>query len=154
FLTAILVVPALFALARVQTRDATRTDLPAPCGQDEPASEVRLRHLFGNRQLLVFAVCIALFQLANAAMLPLMGSVLTMHKSNWASVIIAACVVVPQLVVVGMAPWVGRQAQSIGRRPVLLLCFTALAIRAVLFAFVTNPYVVVAVQVLDGISAA
>jgi MFS family permease len=68
--------------------------------------------------------------------------------------VIAACVVVPQLVVVGMAPWVGRQSELIGRRPLLLLCFAALVLRALLFAFVSNPYVVVAVQVFDGISAA
>jgi MFS family permease len=87
-------------------------------------------------------------------MLPLMGSILTAHSSELAVLVIAACVVVPQLVVVGMAPWVGRQAQLLGRRPLLLLCFAALAIRAVLFVFVTNSYVVVAVQLLDGISAA
>src|SRR5262249_19805253 len=93
-------------------------------------------------------------QLANAAMLPLMGSIVTMQSSHWATLVIAACVVVPQLVVVGMAPWVGRQAQVRGRRPLLLLCFLALATRAVLFAFVASRYVVAAIQVLDGVSAA
>ena len=39
------------------------------------------------------------FILANASMLPLMGSVLTMRSSRWATVLIAACIVVPQLVV-------------------------------------------------------
>jgi MFS family permease len=154
FLTAILVVPALFALARVRTRNPEPMEPAAARGEDTSIPGVPARRLFANRQLLVFAACIALFQLANAAMLPLMGSILTMHANSWAAVIVAACVVVPQLVVVGMAPWVGRQAQSFGRRPVLLLCFAALAIRAVLFAFVTHPYAVVAIQVLDGISAA
>jgi MFS family permease len=87
-------------------------------------------------------------------MLPLMGGILTMHANSWAAIIVAACVVVPQLVVVGMAPWVGRRAQSFGRRPLMLLCFGALIVRAVLFAFVIDPFVVVAIQVLDGISAA
>jgi len=154
FLTAILVVPALFALARVRTRTMEPIKPAAERSEDTPKPEVPARRLFSNRQLLIFAACIALFQLANAAMLPLMGSILTMHANSWAAVIVAACVVVPQLVVVGMAPWVGRQAQSFGRRPVLLLCFAALAIRAVLFAFVTHPYAVVAIQVLDGVSAA
>ena len=149
FLTALLVVPALLALAR--TQKAAQTDQVRDCAQGD-ASEAR--HLFCNRQLLIFAGAVALFQLANAAMLPLMGSIQTMHSNHSAALVIAACVVVPQLVVVGMAPWVGRQAQFVGRRPLLLLCFIALAIRAVLFAFVTNSYVVVAVQALDGISAA
>jgi MFS family permease len=161
FLTAILVIPALFALARVRTRNvepameptvqrAEATSVP----EDTAVPEVRARHLFGNRQLLIFAACIALFQLANAAMLPLMGGILTMHANSWAAIIVAACVVVPQLVVVGMAPWVGRQAQSFGRRPLLLLCFGALILRALLFAFVIDPFGVMAIQVLDGISAA
>ena len=68
--------------------------------------------------------------------------------------VIAASVVVSQLVVVAMSPWVGRQAERWGRRPFLLLCFAALAIRCALFAVVANPYLVVAVQVFDGISAA
>ena len=87
-------------------------------------------------------------------MLPLMGSVLTMRSANWATVLIAACIVVPQLVVAGFAPWIGRLADSWGRRPLLFLCFAALAARGVLFAFVTSPYLVVAVQVLDGVCAA
>jgi MFS family permease len=152
FLTAILVVPALFALARVRTRNVQPIEPTAKHSEDIP--EAPARHLFGNRQLLIFAACIALFQLANAAMLPLMGGILTMHANSWAAIIVAACVVVPQLVVVGMAPWVGRQAQSFGRRPLMLLCFGALVVRALLFAFVIDPFGVVAIQVLDGISAA
>jgi MFS family permease len=65
-----------------------------------------------------------------------------------------ACIVVPQLVVAGFAPWVGRVADSWGRRPLLFFCFAALAARGVLFAFVTDPYLVVAVQLLDGVCAA
>ena len=164
FLTAILVVPALVALARVRTRNTElisteliNTELLGPTAQrpDETSiAGVPARQLFGNRQLLIFAACIALFQLANAAMLPLLGGILTMHANSWAALIVAACVVVPQLVVVGMAPWVGRQAQSRGRRPLMLLCFGALIVRALLFAFVIDPFVVVAIQILDGISAA
>ena len=167
FLTAILVVPALFALARVRTRhteltnteltntELANTELLEPTAQRAEATpEVSARQLFRNRQLLIFAACIALFQLANAAMLPLMGGILTMHANSWAAVIVAACVVVPQLVVVGMAPWVGRRAQSLGRRPIMLLCFAALILRALLFAFVIDPFWVVAIQILDGISAA
>jgi MFS family permease len=94
-----------------------------------------------------------LFQLANAAMLPLMGSVLTMRSSQWATVLIAACIVVPQLMVALAAPWVGRCAQQYGRRPLLLIGFAMVPARGILFATVTDPYVLVAVQLLDGITA-
>jgi MFS family permease len=94
------------------------------------------------------------FHLANAAMLPLMGSVLTTRSSEYATILIAACIVVPQLVVAAISPWVGRYAQIWGRRPFLIAAFAALALRGLLFSLVTNPYLLVPVQVLDGITAA
>src|SRR5262245_32607772 len=38
-----------------------------------------------------------------------------------------------------MAPWVGRQAKTWGRRPLLLIGFGALPVRALLFASVLDP---------------
>jgi predicted MFS family arabinose efflux permease len=61
---------------------------------------------------------------------------------------------VPQAIVALTSPSVGRKAQQWGRRPLLLIGFAALAIRGVLFATVHDPYVLVAVQVFDGITAA
>jgi MFS family permease len=107
-----------------------------------------------NRPLLIFAGCLLLFHLGNAAMLPLMGSVITMRSANWATVIIAACIVVPQLIVAALSPWVGRRAQIWGRRPLLLIGFAALPIRGLLFAVVTTPSILLAVQILDGVTAA
>ena len=107
-----------------------------------------------KRSLLVFGCCILLFHLANAAMLPLMGSVLTTRSSQWATVLIAACMVGPQIIVALFSPWVGRQAQRIGRQPLLIAGFAALPIRGLLFATVTDPYLLVAVQLLDGVTAA
>jgi predicted MFS family arabinose efflux permease len=69
-------------------------------------------------------------------------------------VLIAACIIVPQAIVALMAPSVGSLAQKWGRRPFLLLGFAALAVRGVLFATVTDPYMLVAVQLFDGITAA
>jgi len=49
---------------------------------------------------------------------------------------------------------VGRKAQLWGRRSLLILAFGALVIRGLLFAVVRDPYLLVAVQVFDGITAA
>src|SRR4029079_3344991 len=65
-----------------------------------------------------------------------------------------ACIVVPQVVVAMVSPWVGHHAQIWGRLPFLRLAFAALVLRALLFAAVTEPYLLVAVQILDGITAA
>ena len=51
-----------------------------------PASRPsRLAPCCHNRPLLIFAGCLLLFHLANAAMLPLMGSVVTMRSARWAT---------------------------------------------------------------------
>jgi MFS family permease len=149
FLTAALAAPAFLALARIRKGDVERRK-----GADIGAAATPVRGVLTDRRLLAFAGCILLFQLANAAMLPLMGGILTMRSTEWASALIAACIVVPQLVVAVFAPWVGRLADSWGRRPLLFVCFAALALRGVLFALVTSPYLVVAVQILDGVCAA
>jgi MFS family permease len=106
-----------------------------------------------ERALLIFAGSILLLQLANAAMLPLMAGVVTTRSSQWAPVLIAFCIVVPQAIVALMSPSVGAKARAWGRRPLLLIGFGALAIRGLLFATVHDPYVLVAVQVFDGITA-
>jgi MFS family permease len=59
---------------------------------------------------------------------------------------------VPQVIVVLMAPWTGRMANTWGRRPLLLLGFAALPVRALLFAWTTNPMILIAAQILDGVS--
>jgi len=61
---------------------------------------------------------------------------------------------VPQAIVALMSPTVGAKAQAWGRRPLLLIGFGALAIRGLLFATVRDPFVLVAVQLFDGITAA
>jgi MFS family permease len=125
-----------------------------PSGQPAGKPRADLRSLLRQRPLQVFGCCILLFHFANAAMLPLMGSVLTTRSSQWATVLIGACIVGPQLVVALFSPWVGRQAQRWGRRPLLLVGFAALPVRGLLFATVTDPYLLVVVQLLDGLTAA
>jgi len=95
-----------------------------------------------------------MFQFANAAMLPLLGSFITMQSSTLAPAVIAACMVVPQIVVATLSPAIGARAQTWGRRPLLLVGIAALVMRTLLFAFVRDPHLLVVIQVLDGISAA
>jgi len=155
FVTALLLVPALIALRYIRTSEVDPER--AHGGQAEKPPQRPLSSLKDParlRPLLIFAGCFMLFQLGNAAMLPLMGSVLTMRSPRWATVMIAVCIVVPQLFVALVSPEVGRRAQSWGRRPLLLLGFAALPIRGLLFALVHDPVVLVLVQLLDGISAA
>ena len=95
-----------------------------------------------------------LFHVANAAMLPLVGSDMTTRTGQWATALVAACILGPQLVIAPISPRVGQLAQSWGRRPVLLLGFAVLPLRGALLACTNDPFMIVAVQMLDGISGA
>jgi len=154
-LTALLLLPTLWALRRI--RDSEIDVAGAHGGMSEPTAGLSLkglRHMAHNRALFMLAVCTFLFHLANAAMLPLVAGIVTTQTSQWAPVLIAACIVGPQLVVAATAAWVGRQAQLRGRRPLLLLGFGAVAVRGLLIAMTANPYLLVAIQLLDGVSGA
>jgi predicted MFS family arabinose efflux permease len=151
--TAAFIIPTLIALAQIRSDeiDSIRAHGGLAQGQNETTA---IATLLTNRPLLIFAACVTVFQLANAAMLPLMASIITMRLSAWATTLVASCIVVPQLVVAAFSPSVGRWAQRWGRRPILLIGFAALPIRGLLFIVVTDPRMLVAVQLLDGICAA
>jgi predicted MFS family arabinose efflux permease len=153
--TFVLAIPALLSLVRIRERDVDATCAHGAVVREvEDVNATSVLRLIRQPALLIFAASILLLQLANAAMLPLMAGVVTTRSSQWAPVLIAACIVVPQAIVAWTSPSVGRKAQQWGRRPLLLLGFAALAIRGLLFAVVSDPYLLVMVQVFDGITAA
>jgi MFS family permease len=152
--TVCLLIPAVLALRSIAAGeiDPERAHGAASLRVQKPLTKPG--ELMHNRPLLIFAGCLLLFHLANAAMLPLVGSVVTMRSARWATILIGACIVVPQLVVAALSPWIGQRAQIWGRRPLLLIGFAALPVRGLLFAWVTDPEVLVVIQILDGITAA
>ncbi len=152
-LTAGLIAPALIALGMISRTDLTLPPLHTRPEGKAPRNE-RIWQLLSDRRLLAFSGCAILFHLSNAAMLPLIAGEMTEHSGSAASIIIAASIVVPQLVVAAVSPWVGRLADRIGRKPVLLFGFAALPLRGLLFAAISSPYPLLVVQALDGISGA
>ncbi len=107
-----------------------------------------------DRRLLAYIACTFLFQLANAAMLPLAGVEITKRSDEHASLIIAACILVPQLMVALLSPFAGWAADRWGRRAVLLAGFCALPARAVALALVHDPLWIIPLQALDGLGGA
>ena len=154
FVSAALVFPLLLAIARVRSADI---HFGRSCGQPDhhestPPPRAERLSLSKNLNLLIFAGCLFLFQFANASMLPLVGERLAYRNGTGASFIISALIILPQIVVALSASWVGQLAQSQGRRPLLLIGFGALAVRALLFAVTVDPPLLICIQLLDGIS--
>lgn len=153
--TFLLAIPTLIALSRIRENEV---DIRRSHGEMPPEAadrgDTNIWHLIRQRPFIVFALSVLLLQLANAAMMPLMASAVTARSSQWATVLVAACIIVPQAIVALLSPTVGRKAQLWGRRPLLLIGFGALTIRGLLFATVRDPYLLVLVQVFDGFTAA
>src|SRR5262245_55791630 len=155
FLTvAALTLPLFVALARIRAADI---HFGRACGAPDhgmPGLPARasLRSLWKSPGLLTFAACLFLFQLANASVLPLVVEDLVYQGEKRSSLVVSALIVLPQIIVAVMAPWVGQWAKTWGRRPLLLIGLGALPIRALLLASVVDPTLVVGFQLLDGIS--
>ena len=94
-----------------------------------------------------------MFHIANAAMLPLLGEMLAKGQGRSSMMFMSACVVTTQLVITLLASWSGRKAGSWGRKPLLLIAFGALPVRAVLYTLTDNTVALIAIQILDGVGA-
>jgi MFS family permease len=151
--TVFLTIPTILALARIQAHEINPELAHGAAAREDGVSTTSIAALAKNRPLLAFALVLLMFQFANAAMLPLLGGIVTMQSSTSAPALIAACMVVPQIIVAAMSPWVGARAQLWGRRPLLLIGIGALILRSILLAFVRDPHFLVLIQTLDGISA-
>jgi MFS family permease len=155
FLAGALVLPALFSLTRIRPAEiGPASDASRGMPTNPARLAAGLAELVRDRRLVVFAVCVVMFHLANAAMLPLAASMLTLRSSEAATIMVAAAIVVPQFTVAFLSPWIGRWAQRWGRRPLLLLGFGTLVVRGFLFGATTDPLLLTVIQVLDGVSAA
>jgi MFS family permease len=119
---------------------------------DEIEHRSTMREVLSNPRLILLAVALALFNLANGYMLSLVGQrlVATGHDAtSW----FAVYVIVAQLTMIPVALWAGSRADQGGRRRLLLIACLALPVRALLCAMVTDPRGLMVAEVLDGISS-
>lgn len=109
--------------------------------------------LIRDRRLMIFSASVVLFHFANAAMLPLVGEKAAHGQKNGASMLMAACIIVAQMVMIPVALASAKGADAWGRKPIFLIAFAVLPIRGLLYMLSTNPAYLIAVQLLDGIGA-
>jgi MFS family permease len=150
----LLAVPALWSLWRLHPRRQRRRHGGAVAPTDVREPQGSIRTVLTDRRMQVFAACVTLFHFSSAALLAVLAAELTRRAGLRAGMLIAVFVIVPQVVVALASPLVGRLAERIGRRPVLVVGYASLPIRAALFAVVDDPYLLVPVQLLEGVAAA
>jgi MFS family permease len=152
FLVAAMAACAIFAVALIREQDV---DHVLARGGDDGAScePVGVAELFRDRRIPIFVASAVLFHFANAAMLPLVGQKSADGLKEGAALLMSACIIAAQVVMIPVAVLASRYAESWGRRPVFLIGFGVLPIRGLLYCLSVNPYYLVAVQLLDGIGA-
>jgi MFS family permease len=150
YLTAVLTLPALVTLLPLR-----RFSMAQSAAQSAAAAvpKARVLKVLADRRLLVFCGCAMLFTFANAPLLMLISGTLAARGSN-PSLLIGACIVLPQIIVAIASPAVGRFADRYGRRLVLIIGFLMLPMRALVFSTTSSSALVIGVQVLDGIAGA
>ena len=112
-----------------------------------------LLDLLRCRPLLIFGVCAMLFHFANAPLLPLVGQKLAQAHPEWATAMMSSCIIAAQFIMLPVALAVGHTADRIGRKPILLIGFAVLPVRAVLYTFSNSAPWLIGVQLLDGVGA-
>jgi MFS family permease len=120
---------------------------------DARGSAAGYRILFETPPLLIFAACAFFFHFANAPLLPLVGQKLALQFPQEATAMMSFCIVAAQGVMLPLALLVGHRADRWGRKPIFLIAFAALPIRAALYTVSDNAYWLIAVQLLDGVGA-
>lgn len=149
-----LCLPAGWALARIRPEEIDYAAARLARDRKKPREVAQLRVLARNRDLLVLAVALSLFQLVNSSLMPLAAGQLGRAHLPDSTLLTSALVVVPQIVTALIAAWIARRANDWGRKPLLLAAFALVPIRAGLFGIAPGVWYLVAVQALDGLTAA
>src|ERR1700722_17718994 len=147
-------IPTLWALARIRSRDINYNVARGSDNGDKTAGVSHITALLKDRPLLIFLVCAVLFHFANAAMLPLLGEMLSKGHGRSSMMFMSACVITTQVVVTLLASWSSIKARQWGRKPLLLIAFGVLPVRGLLYTLTNAAPSLVAIQILDGIAAA
>jgi MFS family permease len=154
FFVAFLAVPTVLSLLLIDPAEIDYEKARGSKDHELHAKAASIGDLLKDRRpLLIFLCCAVLFHFANAAMLPLLGEMLAKGKGRTSMMFMSACVVTTQLTITVLAGWAGSAAGSWGRKPLLLIGFGVLPIRGVLYTLTAQVYLLVAIQVLDGIGA-
>jgi MFS family permease len=141
---AVLSIPAA-AIDHERARGADASD-----GRDEASG---WQPLLACRPLMVFALSALLFHFANAPLLPLVGQKLALANEHLATAMMSSCIIAAQLVMLPIALVAAQKADQWGRKPVMLVGFAILPVRALLYTLSNDTAWLIAVQLLDGVGA-
>ncbi len=128
-------------------------ELPEVTGSTKTDAPISLKIWLTNKTLIIFSISVILFHFSNAAQLPLVGEVLAKKNPQSDSMFMAGSIILAQMVMAVVAFSLGFIMNHCGRKPIFMFAFIVLAIRALLYISTNNPYLFLAIQLLDGLGA-
>jgi MFS family permease len=123
---------------------------------DKDRSQARaqsVRVLLQNRPLRLLAISLAAFSLGNSAMLPLYSLAVAADHHSLASQLTAANLVISQVVMLIAAAYAYRAIRRWGFWWVILATLVTLPVRGLIAAWLTTPWGIAPVQILDGVGS-
>lgn len=112
------------------------------------------RGLLQQKPVLLFLLSAVIFHFANAAMVPLVTQLLARGVGTKQAILFTSgYMLASQLVFMVVAAASGKLAGKLGRKPLFIFAFAALAARGVLYTFSHHPAALIAVQCMDGLGA-
>lgn len=145
-----IVVMAVASCGVLLAVDGGRIDHEAARGGEQDGRSA-LQVLFGTKALVVLAGSVLAFQTANGAMLPFLAQALTKAGAD-PSLTTATMTVVAQATMIVAALGAARIAEGRGHAGVLALALGIVVLRGGLAAFATSWWLVIPVQVLEGVA--
>ena len=153
-----LTLPALMSLSLISrgpTEQPARSSLRNGRHRDEfEVTWQGMKSLLQDRRLMIFATCVVFFFTASAAVGPGFAARVTIERPEFATLVVAATILLPQAIVAAISPWIGRKVNISGRRPLLLVGWGLLPLPALLFASLPGPYALVLGYPLNAVSGA
>jgi MFS family permease len=158
-LAAVLALPALLSLSRIGRGRPQRRSAESRSGDTQRGDDARftwegMKVLLMDRRLAIFASSVVLFFAASAAIGPGVAARVTRDRPEFATLVVAATILLPQAIIAAISPWVGRTADASGRKPLLLVGWGLLPLQAFLYATLPFPYALVVCNLLNAVSAA
>ena len=143
----------IFSLIFINPKEIDHAAARSLATIDEHTKPISIWTYLRKTPILIFCCSVFLFYFANAAQLQLIGQIVSQKDVKISSLFIAGGIVWSQFIMIGVAYSLGFLINYIGRKPIFILSFVVLALRAILYTLTTDPLYFLLIQTLDGVGA-
>lgn len=146
----------LFSLSFIRPREidySVARELAEDPVTGQAAPPISLAQLFKRKAIFIFNFSIIIYYIANAAQIALVGQILANKYPDKDALLLAACMLIAEFVMIGIAFVLGFIVNRVKRKTLFLTAFFILPIRAILYTLTDNPFLLLSIQILDGTSS-